>query len=111
MQIGTTLMGFADLNDFQSAHKKWIEASFLTGASERQGDWSQSIAVGSQSFIEKVNNRLGFKAKGRTITGNDDHYQLRENISDFGHASRQGFGYDTGADDAKLNGFFWQDNS
>jgi len=23
----------------------------------------------------------------------------------------QGFGYDTGADDAKLNGFFWQDNS
>jgi len=52
-----------------------------------------------------------FKAKGRTITGNKDHYQLRENISDFGHASMQGFGYDTGTDDAKLNGFFWQDNS
>ncbi len=105
------LMGIANLNDFQSAHKKWIEASLSAGGSERQGDWSQSIAVGSQSFIEKVKNHLGFKAKGKTITGNDEHYQLRENISDFGYASMQGFGYDTGADDAKLNGFFWQDYS
>jgi len=67
--------------------------------------------VGSQSFIEKVKNSLGFKAKGRTITGNKDHYQLRENISDFGHACMHGFGYDSGSDDAKLNGYFWQDNS
>jgi len=57
-------------------------------SSERQSDWSQSIAVGNQSFIEKVKNRLGFKAKGKTITSNDDHYQLRENISDFGHVCR-----------------------
>jgi hypothetical protein len=32
----------------------------------------------SKSFIEEVKQSLGFKAKGKSITGSKDHYQLKD---------------------------------
>jgi len=59
--------------------------------SKREGHWTESIAVGSRLFIENVEMTLGFKAKGSSITGSDEYYRLRENISAFGNTSKQGF--------------------
>jgi hypothetical protein len=105
------VMGFANLNDFQSAHKKWIEASLSAGGSERQGDWSQSIAVGSQSFIEKVKKNLGFKAKGKSITGSKEHYQLRENVTKFGNSPSGGLYTVEGPDSEFTNTPLWDEKS
>jgi putative transposase len=55
-------MGFTDLQGFQSAHKKWIEASLQVDEPERESHWSESIAVGSKSFTENVKKSLGFKS-------------------------------------------------
>ena len=44
----------------------------------RDGKWTESIAVGSKSFIETTIKRLGIKARGRKIFGNDKSYELRE---------------------------------
>jgi hypothetical protein len=79
------------LQTFQSAHKRWVEASLQADESKRESHWMESIAVGSRLFIENVKMTLGFKAKGRSITGSDEYYRLRENISTFGNTSKQGF--------------------
>ncbi len=38
----------------------------------------ESIAVGSQTFIEGNKEKLNLRVKGRKVTKSTDHYQLRE---------------------------------
>ncbi len=107
----TKLLGFTNLHDFQSAHKRWVEASLTVGKSERESEWTESIAVGGRSFVEKVKENLGFRAKDRTITGNKDQYQLREKVSDFDNTSIQGSESDAGQHVVMDNSFFWNNKS
>jgi hypothetical protein len=67
-------MGCTDLQDLQSAHRRWIEAPLRLDKIERESHRAESIAVGSKSFIEEVKKSLGFKAKGRSIASSNDHY-------------------------------------
>ena len=81
------LTGCTDLPDLQAVHKRWIKGSLQADELERESHWTESIASGSKSFIEKVKQSLGFKAKGKSITGSKDHYQLREDVAKFGDTS------------------------
>jgi putative transposase len=69
-------VGFTDLQDFQSAHKRWIETSLQVGEPERESHWNESIAVGSKSFTENVKKSLGFKAKGKSISEMELDYRI-----------------------------------
>jgi len=40
--------------------------------------WSESIAVGSLAFVQKVKKQLGVKAKRRHVIEADGSYALRE---------------------------------
>ncbi len=40
--------------------------------------WSESIAVGSERFIEATRKKLGYPARGRKIVEKDDMFSLRE---------------------------------
>jgi hypothetical protein len=44
----------------------------------REGKWTQSIAVGTQGFVEKTKQKLGIRAKGRKVVETGEAYQLRE---------------------------------
>jgi hypothetical protein len=79
--------------------------------SERESDWTESIAVGGKSFVDKVKKHLGFKAKGRTIKNKKNYCQLRENIADFGSTSFQGLEPDAGSNAGMDNTFFWNNKS
>ena len=72
------LSGFSDLQDFQRAHREWIERGIENGLAARHERWSASIAVGTRSFVEKVQNQLGFKAAHRDVTQVQGSYVLRE---------------------------------
>jgi putative transposase len=48
------------------------------GSNNRQDEWTESIAVGNRSFIEKLRALLGFRAKGRKVKEGGEGYQLRE---------------------------------
>jgi len=100
------LMGFTDLHNFQSVHKRWVETSLQVDEPERKSHWTESIAVGGISFIENVKNSLGFKAKGRSVTDSKGHYQLREGVSAFGNPSLPGLGSVAGSDAEIINTFF-----
>ena len=49
-----------------------------TDNSDKENKWTQSIAVGSKTFIKKMKEALGFRATGRKIICVDDTFELRE---------------------------------
>jgi putative transposase len=72
------LCGFADLRDFQRAHRQWVEQALENGRALREDRWSEAIAVGSLDFVERVKNDLGIKAMHREAVHADGIYALRE---------------------------------
>jgi putative transposase len=78
VQSVSELGGFAAPRDFQTAHRQWIEEGLENGLAIRDDRWSESIAVGSRSFIEKVKDDLGVKAAHRGVIEAGGSYALRE---------------------------------
>ncbi|MCP4110829.1 MAG: hypothetical protein GY749_35755 [Desulfobacteraceae bacterium] len=71
----------------KEAHHEWVDNALSAKSCDRESQWTQSIAVGSKNFIEKIKTELGPCAKGRTVIGsNDDMFQLREKQSAYAHA-------------------------
>ena len=79
------LLGFENYDDLKDAHYKWVESAIQTANFNKENMWTQSIAVGSKTFIEKIKGTLGYKAKGRKIIYADDTFELREVITPFGN--------------------------
>ena len=72
------LLGAGSYDQLRRSHKGWVEDQLADGAKTRQGEWTDSIAVGSKPFIENVKARLGFRAQGRNVVESGEGYQLRE---------------------------------
>ncbi len=51
------------------------------GTNSRQSEWTESIGVGSESFIEETKEKLNVRAKGRKVIGAGTAFQLREPVS------------------------------
>jgi REP element-mobilizing transposase RayT len=67
-----------------ATHRGWI-SSQLKRAPEREEQYSKSIAIGSQSFVESVQAKMGIKAIGRRARKTiGDRYQLRETVEKYG---------------------------
>jgi len=77
------LTGFKSYNLFRKAHKELVSESLANGNNFRQNQWSESIAVGSKSFIEKIKEKMGILAEGRKIFENDGGFQLREELGTY----------------------------
>jgi putative transposase len=72
------LCGFTDRRDFQGAHYQWVKQALGNGLASRDDRWSESIAVGSLAFVERVKNDLGIKAMHREVIRADETYALHE---------------------------------
>ena len=77
------LAGFEDYPSFASAHRKWVHAALQKIETKRESRWTESIAVGSGSFIEHIKNAMGAMARGRAIKPTDGAYELREEQSTY----------------------------
>lgn len=63
------------------AHRGWIDSQ-LKNKPERQSFYSESLAVGSEDFIDKVKQSLGIRAIGRRVRqASEVGYQLKESIA------------------------------
>ncbi len=80
------LLGFEKYAHLKDAHYQWVDSALQTGNRERESKWTQSIAVGSKSFIEQMQESLGFRAKGRKVIGADETFELREMLPPYGKA-------------------------
>jgi len=72
------LSGFNNFNSFQSAHRRWVQAELSGGHLKRDDSWTQSIATGSQSFVEAVKMQMRSFAIGRRVRKRVKGYELRE---------------------------------
>ncbi|MGH7846921.1 MAG: transposase [Candidatus Binatia bacterium] len=70
LQELTALCGFADLKNFQRAHRQWVDQALSEKRAVRDHRWSESIAVGSLSFVENVKRDLGSRAAHRAVEEN-----------------------------------------
>jgi len=75
------------------------------GGQLRDGKWSESVAVGSESFVTITKEKLGFKAIGREVVGGDGGYVVREPPAPYNGILRH-------ENDALRpeNALFWGDN-
>jgi len=74
----STLCGFKQIADFQLAHYEWVEAALGIAAAGKDDRWSESLAVGSKRFVDKVKSELGIHAKHGKVGAGDQAYMRRE---------------------------------
>ena len=73
-----SLLGFDSYDKVIKYHKKWVDDYLGNGNKIRDGKWTESIAVGSKTFTERVKELMGVLAIGRKSTGDGETYQFRE---------------------------------
>lgn len=71
------LLGLRSTDELAQTQQEWI-ASNLAGDSSRDPNWSESLAVGSETFAREIENRLGVRARHRKITQTSNGFVLRE---------------------------------
>ena len=52
------LLDFGNYDDLKYSHYKWVESALQTYNFKNENKWTQSIAVGSKAFIEKMKGAL-----------------------------------------------------
>ncbi len=55
----SSLCEFSEVAEFQQAHRRWVEDSLTCERTAREGQWSEAIAVGNLTFVEKVKTADG----------------------------------------------------
>ena len=83
LQILVQLFNLNTVDELKTQYNQWLENRRYDGFLAHDDKWSQSIAVGSKSFIDEVSGKLGKKVKYREMVGKDDSYILREPNSDY----------------------------
>ena len=59
-------------------HRCHKRESLLKFARDRRPEWTESIGVGSESFLRAIKERLGIRAKGRKVVRGENRFELRE---------------------------------
>jgi hypothetical protein len=68
--------GFESDEQLRKSHQQWVEQALRDGGKIRQPEWTESIAVGSEEFVNDVLEQLGRRVSGRKIAGGVDYYEL-----------------------------------
>jgi len=77
------LVGFESYESFRKTHQELVNESLANSNNCRQPEWTESIAVGSESFIGAIKEKLGVHAKGRKIIKKGGGFQLREEVGSY----------------------------
>jgi hypothetical protein len=66
------------IDRLQQAQQAWIKDALEKNNSQRNGKWTEAIAVGDEAFFENIRKQLDIKVKSRRIKKNQDGYELSE---------------------------------
>jgi len=99
------LLNFWEMPDLADAYRGWVEDALSADGQLRDGKWSESIAVGRESFVTMTREKLGSKGKGREVVGGDGSYVLQESPTPYNSI----LGHENEALSLE-NAFFWDDN-
>jgi len=96
------LLDIKSMEELKRSYRDWVEEAVAGQIGNRESRWTESIAVGSKTFVEKTKVELGIKAIGREVMEADGVYELRE-----GDVS---YNPDFGGENSGLrveNSYFW----
>jgi len=77
----SVLMEYCDVfsfASFQDLHRNWVEDALQLEPPKMEDHWTQSIAVGSKSFVDQVYKALGVKGKHRNIIEDGSSFCIKE---------------------------------
>ena len=77
------LLGITSIEALQRSHRAWVDQALAGREQARESKWTESVAVGSRSFVETIKGKLGVRAKRRRFSGTDDEATLREPQADY----------------------------
>ncbi len=83
MKALTRQCGSNGKEQFRNDYQGWVEMAMGNGKTSREPAWSESIAVGSKTFIENIKEKLGLKAKGRKTIKKQESCILNEPLSSY----------------------------
>ena len=84
------LTGFEAYEKFQVAHRRWVQAAVDKANLIRKSHWTESIAVGSETFVAAVKKQMHHLAIGRLIRSSTEFCELRDpEASYIGHFKAQ----------------------
>ncbi len=72
------LVGINNITILQNQYRRWVNNEIAEGHLTRDVSWSESLAVGSEDFVNQVRDLLGIKANHREIIEIGDKHILRE---------------------------------
>jgi len=80
LQYLLSVFDFLDVAIFRRFYNKCLDDKLKSYAISRESKWTESLAVGSQEFIELFKEELGNRAGSRNIIQSDNNktYELRE---------------------------------
>jgi hypothetical protein len=70
------LLGVGGMVELKASYRVWVEESLAVQGRGRQPRWTESIAVGSEVFVEHTKAALGIKATGREVIGEEESMSL-----------------------------------
>jgi REP-associated tyrosine transposase len=71
-------LGLDDVTQLARVHSEWINAALQSQQRDRRVEWTESVAVGSRAFVERVEAELGMRSLYRSIYETVDGFTLRE---------------------------------
>jgi putative transposase len=72
------LLNIKAMDDLAAAYRGWIEDVLVRGDRGRDRRWTESVAVGSETFVKATKDKLGHAGNGRRVIGAEGSYELRE---------------------------------
>ena len=64
--------------ELRNVYDRWITAQLNRDQMKREGQWTESLAVGGKDFVANIKNKLGIKVNYRHITKRDRTYLLQD---------------------------------
>jgi len=76
-----SLTNISSEQTFRSVHKSWVDSRIHEKPVEREGVWTESIAIGAEAYVERVKSLMGVKAYYRSISEHSESTFLIQDSS------------------------------
>ena len=77
------VFGIASITAFQSQQREWVDQELMHDSLQRDERWTNSIAIGSESFIEQIKTSLGIKAIHKKVIIKERSYHIKDETSSY----------------------------
>ncbi|MFZ1745334.1 MAG: hypothetical protein WBO24_19770 [Nitrospirales bacterium] len=70
------------MKKLQEAGAEWIESQ-RGKVNQRDAMWTEAVGTGSREFVEEVKEKLGMRAKARTVRPQNEGFVLNETTAPY----------------------------